>query len=186
MASPEHIRNPIEWGWDQLSLAALSVGSLGRSLGGHEESRDARLPAVCRIQTSDLRDVLIKGLDEFGTYRTDVIFLCLVYPIAGMALAWLTFGYEMPPLLFPLVSGFALVGPVAAVALYEMSRRREQDIPVTWADGLGAIRSPAFAAFARDVYATSGAGSCLKNLHGAASSWLRSSIAAGHQNLSAA
>ena len=34
MASQDHIRNPIEWGWDQISLAALTVGSLGRSLRG--------------------------------------------------------------------------------------------------------------------------------------------------------
>jgi len=146
MASQDHIRNPIEWGWDQITLAALTVGSLGRSLGGSEESRNAPLPEVCRIKTADLRDVLIKGLDDFGAYRTDVIFLCLIYPLIGISLAWLTFGNESLPLLFPLASGFALVGPVAAVGLYEMSRRREQGIPITWADAFGAISSPAFGA----------------------------------------
>jgi uncharacterized membrane protein len=143
MASQDHIRNPIEWGWDQITLAALTVGSLGRSLGGSEESRNAPLPEVCRIKAADLREVLIKGLDDFGAYRTDVIFLCLIYPFVGISLAWLTFGNESLPLLFPLASGFALIGPVAAVGLYEMSRRREQGIPITWADAFGAISSPA-------------------------------------------
>jgi uncharacterized membrane protein len=146
MASQDHIRNPIEWGWDQITLATLTVGSLGRSLGGSEESRNAPLPAVYRIKVTDLRDAVVRGLDDFGAYRTDVIFLCLIYPLVGISLALLTFGYETLPLLFPLASGFALVGPVAAVGLYEMSRRREQGIPITWADAFGAISSPAFGA----------------------------------------
>ena len=145
MASPDHIRNPIEWGYDQISLAALTVGSLGRSLRGSEQSRYA-LPAVCRIKAADLKEVLRRGLDDFAAYRTDVIFLCLIYPIVGIALAWLTFGYAMLPLLFPLASGFALIGPVAAVGLYEMSRRREQGVRTSWVDALGVVRSPGFGA----------------------------------------
>ena len=144
MASQDHIRNPIEWGCDQVSLAALSLGSLGRSLRGSQKSRYA--PAVARIKAADLRDVLIRGLEDFGAYRSDVIFLGLVYPVAGIALAWLTFGHDMLPLLFPLASGFALIGPVAAVSLYEMSRRREQGIHVTWVDAFGVIQSPGFGA----------------------------------------
>src|SRR5712691_5673360 len=75
----EHLRNPVEWGFDQIRLAALTLGSLGRSMQGSQESRDAPLPAVCRIKAADLRDVLVKGLDDFGAYRTDVIFICLIY-----------------------------------------------------------------------------------------------------------
>ena len=146
MASQDHIRNPIEWSWDQITLAALTVGSLGRSLAGSEESRDTPLPAVCRIKVADLKDALARGLSDFGAYRTDVISLCLIYPLVGISLAWLTFGYETLPLLFPLASGFALVGPVAAVGLYEISRRHEQGTPITWADAFGAISSPAFGA----------------------------------------
>jgi uncharacterized membrane protein len=67
-----------------------------------------------------------------------------MYPIIGITLVWLTFGYEMLPLVFPLAFGFALVGPVAAVGLYQMSRRREQGLPASWADAFGAIRSPGF------------------------------------------
>jgi len=122
------------------------VGSLGRFVRGSQESRHAPLPAVCRIKVADLRDVLVKGLGDFGAYRTDVVFICLIYPVVGIMLAWLTFGYQMLPLLFPLAAGFALVGPVAAVGLYEMSRRREQGLPVTWVDAFGVIRSPGFGA----------------------------------------
>ena len=146
MDRPDHIRNPIEWGFDQIRLAALAAGSLGHSLRGSEESWIAPLPAIRRIKAADLNDVLARGLSDFETYRSDVMFLCLIYPIIGIALVWLTFGYEMLPLVFPLAFGFALVGPVAAVGLYEMSRRREQGIATTWADAFGAIRSPGFGA----------------------------------------
>ena len=104
------------------------------------------MPPIRRINVADLNDVLARGLSDFKAYRSDVMFLCLIYPIIGIALVWLTFGYEMLPLVFPLAFGFALVGPVAAVGLYEMSRRREQGIPTSWADAFGAIRSPGFGA----------------------------------------
>src|SRR5262245_4573495 len=137
----DHIRNPIEWGFDQTRLAALTLESLGHSVRGSHESRDAAMPVIRRIKTADLRDVLFKGLGDFGAYRTDVVFICLIYPLVGIMLVWLTFGYQMLPLLFPLVAGFALVGPVAAVGLYEMSRRRQEGTAITWVDAFGVIRS---------------------------------------------
>jgi uncharacterized membrane protein len=143
MTSREHIRNPVEWTADQLWLASLTVGSLGHSVRG---SRDIALPAVRRIRTSDLRAALIRGLADFEAYRSDVIFICLIYPLVGILLAWLSFGYHFLPLLFPLASGFALLGPVAAVGLYEMSRRREQGHRISWIDAFGVIRSPGFGA----------------------------------------
>jgi len=143
MISREHIRNPVEWTADQLWLASLTVGSLGHSVRG---SRDIALPTVRRIRTSDLKAVLMRGLADFEAYRSDVIFICLIYPLVGILLAWLSFGYHFLPLLFPLASGFALLAPVAAVGLYEMSRRREQGHRIGWIDAFGVVRSPGFGA----------------------------------------
>ena len=61
-------------------------------------------------------------------------------------MAWSAFNYDIVPLLFPLASGFALVGPVAAIGLYELSRRREQGADVNWADAFGVLATPAFGA----------------------------------------
>jgi uncharacterized membrane protein len=82
-------------------------GSLVRSTGAHG---DLLRPSVSRIGAADLRDVLAKGLRDFGTYRTDVMFLCVIYPVVGLVLARLAFGYDMLPLMFLLASGFALLG----------------------------------------------------------------------------
>jgi uncharacterized membrane protein len=146
MAIREHIRHPLEWGADQLRTANLAVERASHSLQGPTEAGDASLPAVRRIELADLADVLVSGLRDFGAYRTDVIFLCIIYPLAGLILASVAFGYDMLPMLFPLASGFALIGPVAAVGLYEMSRRREQGVEITWADAFGVVSAPAFGA----------------------------------------
>jgi len=145
MAKPDHIRNPVEWGFDQLRLAVLALGALVHSLGG-SQARGAPLPTINRVKAADLKDVLVRGIDDFGAYRTDVILLSLIYPIVGLVLVWWTFGYDMLPLLFPLVSGFALVGPVTAVGLYEMSRRREQGSRISWVDAFSVVQSPGFGA----------------------------------------
>lgn len=138
------IRNPIEWGLDQIRLAGMAVGSAGQAIAETQEGRSAPSLGVRRISPADLRDALARGLDDFRAYRSDVIFLCVIYPVLGLVLGRLAFGYGMVPLLFPLVSGFALLGPFAALGLYEMSRRRERGAPSAWPDALGVVGSPAF------------------------------------------
>jgi len=138
----EYIRNPIEWIGDQLAQAGRAVDSTGGALRGHAEAA----PQVRRIGTADLRVALERGLADFAACRTDVVFLCLVYPLAGLILARLVFDHALLPLLFPLAAGFLLLGPAAAIGLYEMSRRREQGLTVTWADAFGTLASPSFGA----------------------------------------
>ena len=90
------------------------------------------LPVVRSIGPSDLFDALARGVDDFRAMPTHVVFLSLIYPIAGLAIARWTFGYDIVPLLYPLVAGFALIGPFAAVGLYELSRRREMGLDTSW------------------------------------------------------
>ena len=146
MAIREHIRHPLEWSADQLRTANLAVERASHSLHSPTGADDATRPAIRKIELADLADVLASGLRDFGAYRTDVIFLCIIYPLAGLVLASVAFGYDLLPMLFPLASGFALIGPVAAVGLYEMSRRREQGVEITWADAFGVVSAPAFGA----------------------------------------
>jgi len=140
------IRNPVEWSVDQFRHAALAVESAGRVGRRTRENLHSPAPAIRRIGVADLKDALARGLDDFAAYRTDVIFLCVIYPLVGVVLARLAFGYDLLPLVFPLASGFALIGPFAAVGLNEMSRRREAGMSVTWADAFEVFRSPSFGA----------------------------------------
>ncbi len=99
------------------------------------------LPVVRKIAMSDLWDALAKGIDDFRAFPTHVIFLSAIYPIIGLVLAGLTLSYALLPLLFPLAAGFALVGPFAAVGLYEMSRQRELGLDVSLREAFGTRRS---------------------------------------------
>src|SRR5882724_5551755 len=104
---------------------------------------DARpaFPTVRKIGMVDLKDALARGIDDFRAFPTHVIVLSIIYPILGLVLARLTLSYDLLPLLFPLAAGFALIGPFAAIGLYELSRQRELGREVSWRDAFGALRS---------------------------------------------
>jgi len=104
--------------------------------------------AVRRIGPDDLKDALRKGFQDFWAMPSHLAFLCLLYPLIGIFFAGLAFGNNMLPLLFPLMSGFALVGPIAAVGLYELSRRRERGEEVHWRDMTDVLRSPSIGSIA--------------------------------------
>jgi uncharacterized membrane protein len=136
-----HIRNPVEWSVDFVKTAGSLVDSV-RHAGPSARGEAHVALTIRRIRLSDLRDALARGLDDFGAYRTDVVFVCAIYPIVGLILARLAFGYAMVPLLFPLASGFALIGPFAAIGLYEISRQRARGGSVNWSDAFAVLHSP--------------------------------------------
>jgi len=99
-------------------------------------------PVIRTIGLADLKDALTRGLADFSAIPTHAVFLCLIYPIVGLVLARAILGYALLPLLFPLAAGFALVGPFAAIGFYELSRRREQGLDISWEDTLDVLHSP--------------------------------------------
>ncbi|MFD3191194.1 DUF2189 domain-containing protein [Sedimentitalea sp. HM32M-2] len=132
------IGNPISWIAQLFGRGSHSIGSGAGELSGVDTA-----PIVLRnITLADLRAALAKGYEDFTAMRTDVMFIALVYPVLGLVLTWFAMNRDLLPLLFPLLSGFALVGPVAAIGLYELSRRREAGLDTGWGDAFGVISSP--------------------------------------------
>ncbi len=137
------IKSPPGWGAEVASRAYRSMTSTYET-----DTRPGGTPAARRIDAEDLKWALRRGWEDFKASRSDVIFLCVLYPLVGLLLARLAFGYEMLPLVFPLASGFALLGPLAGLGLNEMSRRRELGLSAGWADAFKVLRSPSIHAIA--------------------------------------
>jgi uncharacterized membrane protein len=106
----------------------------------------AAAPVIRTIGLSDLHRALQRGWEDFKAVPSHAIILCIIYPVLGLMLARAVHGYSVLPLLFPLAAGFALLGPFAALSLYEMSRRRERGEPASAWDALEVVRSPSFGA----------------------------------------
>lgn len=103
---------------------------------------------IRRIGIADLADALRQGAADFWSAPTHLFFIGLMYPVLGVFFAGLAFGNNMLPILFPLMSGFALVGPLAAVGLYEISRERERGQDVSVSSVSNVFRSPSLGSIA--------------------------------------
>lgn len=138
------IQNPVIWSWQLIQASARAIGAEGMEAYWDRSAADSgRAWVIRRITLADLRAALARGMADFGASRTDVLFLCLIYPAAGLILEQVMFGRGAVQILFPLASGFAILGPFFALGLYEISRRRERDGTASWADAFRVLGSPA-------------------------------------------
>jgi uncharacterized membrane protein len=119
-------------------LAAVRRNGDGDAIG----DRDAPRVIVRRIGPADLKEALAKGVDDFLAKPSHLVFLGLIYPIFNICLYAVTFTSNALPLLYPLASGFALIGPFVAICLYEISRQRELGEEASWRRAFDVLRSP--------------------------------------------
>ncbi|MGB7076494.1 MAG: DUF2189 domain-containing protein [Xanthobacteraceae bacterium] len=103
-------------------------------------------PIVRRITPSDLYQSLARGIDDFTAMPSHAVFLCVIYPLLGLVLIGMTLGNSTLPLAFPIAAGFALVGPLAAIGLYELSRRREAGLDSSSSHAFDVLHSPSLGA----------------------------------------
>ncbi len=98
---------------------------------------------INKIQLADLSDALRLGWEDFKAIPSHAVMLAIIYPVLGLLLARTVHGLAVLPLLFPLAAGFALLGPFAALGLYELSRLREEGEEPSASDALRVFKSPA-------------------------------------------
>lgn len=119
-----------------MATATLSNQPSSLRLGASGAAR------VREIGPADLRQALSRGWSDFLAMPSHVIFVIVLYPVIGLVLGSLVFGYNAFSLLFPLMSGFALIGPFVAIGLYELSRRRERGLDTSFALAFQAFQGP--------------------------------------------
>lgn len=97
-------------------------------------------PIVRVLQRNDLWDSLMAGWRDFRTAPQYGLFFGMLYAAGGWSVLLLATVSGFYYLAYPLAAGFALIAPFVAAGLYEVSRRLELGLPITWNDVFGAIR----------------------------------------------
>ncbi len=103
---------------------------------------------VRRIGLEDLRDALKAGYADFNAKPSFGLFLIFIYPLFALLVTLFLLGENLLYLAFPVVAGFTLLGPVVSVGLFEMSRRRERGLDLSWRSAFDFVHTSSFAPIA--------------------------------------
>ena len=101
---------------------------------------------IRKIGMQDLWQSLREGWEDYGEKPfSSFTLLALYYPFFVLVFTLTSLGQNLQYLVFPMVAGFTLLGPVIAIAFFEMSRHREAGQKMRWRKAFGFIHTSSFA-----------------------------------------
>ena len=97
---------------------------------------------VRTITEHDLTQSLRDGYRDFLDKRGDLVFVGLLYPLIGFIAALAALGGSILPLLFPMLAGLSLLGPLVSTGFYQLAKRREDGLESSWWHFFDVFKSP--------------------------------------------
>jgi uncharacterized membrane protein len=94
------------------------------------------------ITEDDLTQSLRDGYKDFLEKRGDLVFIGLLYPLIGLCVAIAANGGSILPLLFPMLAGLSLLGPLVSTGFYQLAKRREAGLESNWWHFFDVFKSP--------------------------------------------
>ncbi len=105
-----------------------------------EQVQLAPVTVASDLTLGDLRAAIAAGWRDFAACPQFGLFFAAIYVLGGLSLAYALRNFGEVFWLLPMAAGFPLLAPFIATGLYEVSRRREAGLPVTWKAVLGSLR----------------------------------------------
>ena len=90
------------------------------------------LPEIRIVGVADIRASLAEGASDFARRPGFGLAIGGIFALTGMVIALALTVWHMPWMIYPFAIGFPLIGPFAAVGLYEVSRRLEAGQAPDW------------------------------------------------------
>ncbi|AXS40524.1 DUF2189 domain-containing protein [Breoghania sp. L-A4] len=108
---------------------------------GQAKPVQGRTPPIVinTITTADIGAALSAGFRDFTAAPVYGLFFGGFYAVAGWLILGVLFFLDLHFMAYPLAAGFALVAPFVASGVYEVSRRQERGLPLSWSAVFGAI-----------------------------------------------
>ena len=97
------------------------------------------MPDVNALSVADLRAALMAGLSDFARAPLYGLGIGAIFALIGAAIVLALTVWDIPWMIYPFAIGFPLIGPFAAVGLFEVSRRLENGEPISWSIVFSAV-----------------------------------------------